>query len=71
MEESVIVCKEVLVVYNERRRPVRFASFDDSLQENKNLLEAVCETFSDILESGKGSSNGIYKRMGCIRGCNW
>ena len=69
MEESVIVCKEVLVVYNERRRPVRFASFDDSLQENKNLLEAVCETFSDILESGKGffqwylQTNGVYSWM--------
>ena len=49
----MIVCKEVPVVYNERRRPVRFYN---SLQKNKNLLEAVRETFSDILESGEGSS---------------
>lgn len=42
--------KEVLVVFNERRRIVQFLSSSISSQENKNLLEAVRDTFVDILE---------------------
>ena len=54
--------KEVLVVFRDRRRPVRFISSVNPTLENKRLLEAVEETFQDVLQSAEGSSltSGYY-----------
>ena len=50
--------KEVFVIFMERRRPVTFQASDDSEQENRNLLELVEHSFSDVLSAGEGSSFG-------------
>lgn len=44
--------KEVLVVYNERRRPIRFQASSNPLDEHKNLLSAVEIGFKDVMSTG-------------------
>lgn len=41
--------KEVLVVYKDRRRPVKFRSAENAEVECKNVLDAVTMEFRDIL----------------------
>ena len=41
--------KEVLIIFGERRRPVRFLSADNPAVEKKNLHEAVKSSFGDII----------------------
>ena len=48
--------KEVLCVYRERRRPVRFIC-KESENETDKLLEAFKETFADVLEEGSSSES--------------
>ena len=48
--------KTVLVVFKNRRRPIRFQGSSDPRIEKKNLLDAVQTTFSDIISAGEGTS---------------
>ena len=60
--QSETVEKVVLVVFNSRRRPVKFFSTNRS-EDSKNLMDAVLEAFKDVLESDEGSalqSNSWY-----------
>ena len=44
--------KEALVIFKERRRPIRFETSSDPIEEHKNLLSAVEIGFKDIISSG-------------------
>ena len=44
--------KEVLVIFKERRRPIRFEISSDPIEEHKNLLSAVEIGFKDLISSG-------------------
>ena len=48
--------KEVLVVFRDRRRPIFFECSSDPQVEYQHILDAVKETFDDVLSSGEGSS---------------
>ncbi len=48
--------KEGLVVFRDRRRPIFFECSSDPQVEYQNILDAVKETFDDVLSSGEGSS---------------
>lgn len=52
-----IQCKEVLVIYNDRRRPVKFTCFEDSSENYHSLVSAVERVFCDVLMAEEGSSN--------------
>ena len=54
--------KEILVVFKDRRRPISFQKSDDPQVEYARILEAVKETFEDVLLGGEGSSEcqGYY-----------
>ena len=56
--------KVVLVVFNNRRRPIKFFSTDPS-EDSKNLMDAVREAFKDVLELDEGSSqsNSWYLQL--------
>ena len=49
--------KEVLAVFKERRRRVKYQPSTNKLEENRNLMDAIQEAFSDLTE---GSSGSIY-----------
>ena len=54
--------KEVLLVYDNRKRPVKFqAAPGDPSAEQKNLYDAVRRDFSDILATGEGSSSACHE----------
>ena len=57
--------KVVLVVFNSRRRPVKFSSSTDPSEENKNLKDAVREAFKDVLEADEGSSGSTAWYLQC------
>ena len=53
--------KEVLVVFRDRRRPIKFKVSDDPLEDKSSLLQAVQVAFSDVfpdLAAGEGTSSG-------------
>lgn len=50
--------KEVLVVYKDRRRPIVFKCSNDPLEEYQHILDAVKETFEDVLSVGSSSEEG-------------
>lgn len=52
--------KEVLIVYNNRRRAVRFRTAPDPCTEHKNLYDAAEEVFKDIFLLGEGSSSSSH-----------
>ena len=50
--------KEVLIVYNNRRRAVRFhTDVSDPCAEHKRLYDAAEEAFKDVFLLGEGSSS--------------
>ena len=49
--------KEVLIVFNDRRRPVKFTCFEDPAESYKSLVRAVENAFCDVLTAEEGSSN--------------
>ena len=56
--------KEVLVVFRDRRRPVKFQVSNDPSEEKSSLLQAVRDAFSDVFpdlatgeEAWSGSSS--------------
>lgn len=53
--------KEVLLVCNSRKRPLRFQAVpSDPIAERKNLYNAAKRVFSDILSTGEGSSASCH-----------
>ena len=48
--------KTVLVVFGERRRPVKFACGFTVKEELENLFEAVKVCYNDIISSNEGTS---------------
>ena len=67
VSEPSCIDKEVLVVFNNRRRPVKFKYFETDPSENYlNLLCAVERAFCDVLTPEEGSSNsesGFYLQI--------
>lgn len=60
--------KEVLVIFNDRRRPVKFKCFKNPSENYQSLCSAVEKAFCDILTAEEGSSNhssesGFYLQM--------
>ncbi len=62
MASPVVESKEVLVVFRDRRRPILFECSSDPQVEYQHILDAVKETFDDVLSTGEGSceSTGYY-----------
>ena len=56
--------KEVLIVFNDRRRPVKFTCFEDPAESYKSLVRAVENAFCDVLTAEEGSSNSEGGRSG-------
>lgn len=57
---------EVLVIFDSRRRPVKFTCFQDPCETYQSLINAVEKAFSDVLAAEEGSSNadnGFYLQM--------
>ena len=53
--------KEVLLVYNDRKRPVEFwAVPGNPSAEQKNLCNAVERVFADVFSTGEGSSSSSH-----------
>ena len=53
--------KEVLLVYNNRKRPVEFQAVPSNPSaEQKNLYNGVQQTFADILSIREGSSTSRH-----------
>ena len=58
METNGSECKEVLLVFNKRKKPVRFQAVrGDPTKEQSNLYNAAKEAFQDVLIAGEGSSS--------------
>ena len=60
------VSKEVLVIFNDRRRPVKFECFENPSENYQSLVNAVEKVFCDILTAEEGSSSsgaGFYLQV--------
>ena len=43
--------KQVLAIFKDRRRPVKFEQSTNALEENVNLIDAIKYSFSDLLST--------------------
>ncbi len=61
MESCVGKSKEILAIFKDRRRLIKFIECTDPANEYRNLKDAVQATFSDLLDpESEGQGSAFY-----------